>query len=294
MLEVVANAKINLFLEITGKLKNGYHTVDTVMQSVMIADTVKLELLSQNDGIKISCSDSDIPTDERNIAYKAARSFLSAAEAECGVFIDIVKHVPSQAGMGGGSADGAAVLLGLNQLCGSPFSVLELKEIASKLGADIPFCIDGGTQHLVGIGTETVDRLVSPDIYLIIAKPDAGISTPAAYGMLDLIHSDFYNHTPMLPDKTINALINGMSLQSSDTLFNRFEEVLPNLCAKSLDLINYIKSCGCNALLSGSGAAVFGIAENQKHAEKIASQINDYFPNCFTCVTKTANNGCCI
>ena len=93
MLEVVANAKINLFLEITGKLKNGYHTVDTVMQSVMIADTVKLELLSQNDGIKISCSDSDIPTDERNIAYKAARSFLSAAEAECGVFIDIVKHV---------------------------------------------------------------------------------------------------------------------------------------------------------------------------------------------------------
>lgn len=294
MLEIVANAKVNLFLEITGKLQNGYHTVDTVMQSIALFDVLKLELLNKKSGIKVVCSDSDIPTDERNIAYKVTRDYLSVLGAECGARIDIIKNIPSQAGMGGGSADGAAVLIGLNHLCGSPLSVESLREIASKNGADIPFCIDGGTQRLSGIGTDLVERYVSPKLPIVVVKPQSGISTPAAYKYLDSIHKDFLNHKPMNPCDLLEALQSTNYDKIGSSIYNRFEEVLDRLCVESLRIISWFNSRGGSALLSGSGTAVFGIADNLTEALRISDSIKVQFPGCITYVCETTNYGCSI
>ena len=294
MIEIVANAKVNLFLEITGKLSNGYHTVDTVMQSVSLADVLKIGLLPNESGINITCSDTDIPTDERNIAYKVARDYLDVSNAKCGVSIDITKNIPSQAGMGGGSADGAAVLVGLNHLCGNLLSVDCLKDIAAKNGADIPFCIDGGTQRLSGIGTDLVERFLSPKIPLVIVKPRSGISTPAAYRYLDSIHNDFFDHMAMNPGDLLEDLRSTNFASIGSSLYNRFEEVLEQFCVDSLQIITWLKAHGCCALLSGSGTAVFGIANDLKEAQRIADSISNQFPDCFTCVCETTDCGCLI
>jgi 4-diphosphocytidyl-2-C-methyl-D-erythritol kinase len=292
MLEIVANAKVNLFLEITGKLSNGYHTVDTVMQSVSLADTIKIDWAGKNSGIKIICSDPGVPTDERNIAYKTARDYLSVADVDSGVSIEINKLIPSQAGMGGGSADGAAVLVGLNHLCGNILSINQLKEIASKYGADIPFCIDGGTQRLIGIGTVPIERFESPKIPIVIIKPKSGISTPAAYGLLDSIHNNFVDHLCVDPTNMLNKLREARYEDISSSVFNRFEEVLNSLCVESLDIISWLKNCGYRALLSGSGSAIFCIADDYKEAYKLDRIVAKRFPNCYTCVCETTNRGC--
>ena len=292
MLEIVANAKVNLFLEITGKLSNGYHTVDTVMQSVSLSDTLKIDLTDTKTGIKIICSDSDIPTDERNIAYKVARDFLSVSGADCGVSIDITKRIPSQAGMGGGSADGAAVLVGLNRLCGDPLSIDQLKQIASKNGADIPFCIDGGTQRLGGIGTDLIERFNSPSLSLVVAKPQSGISTPAAYGFLDSLHNNFIDHRQANPQNLLEILRSTNYEGIELSMYNRFEETLEHLCVDSLRIISTLNSLGCRGLLSGSGTAVFGIADDMIEAQKVADIVKLHHPDCFTYVCETTNCGC--
>ena len=294
MLEIVANAKVNLFLEITGKLSNGYHTVDTVMQSVSLSDCLKIDILQERSGIKITCSDPVIPMDERNIAYKVARDYLYTSGIKCGVSIDITKNIPSQAGMGGGSADGAAVLVGLNHLCGNPLSNEQLTEIASKNGADIPFCIEGGTQRLIGIGTDSVERFVSPRLPLIIVKPKSGISTPAAYSCLDSIHNGFIDHKAMDSGNLVESLRSTNCGDIRSFLYNRFEEVLEHICVNSLQIITWLQSRGCSALLSGSGTAVFGITNDLFEAQKLADAVGNYFSDCFTCVCETTDCGCSI
>ena len=294
MLEIVANAKVNLFLEITEKLPNGYHAVDTVIKSVSLSDTLKIDLLDKREGIKIICSDPFIPTDERNIAYKTARDYLSATCADCGVSINISKRIPSQAGMGGGSADGAAVLLGLNHLCGGLLSAEQLKDIAAKNGADIPFCLTGGTQRMCGIGTESVEVFESPKLSFVVAKPRVGISTPAAYGYLDSIHNNFIDHKQVEPNNLIESLRSSNYERLESSLYNRFEEVLEHLCVDSLRLISLLEQQGIRALLSGSGTAVFGVAEDMYEAQKLADSIGTQFPDYFTSVCQTTNCGCVI
>ncbi len=284
MIDIIANAKVNLFLEITGKISNGYHTVDTIMQSVSLFDELKIELLPKTDGIKIICDEFGIPCDERNIAYKTAKTFLDITEADCGVSISIKKQIPSEAGMGGGSADGAAVLYGLNELCGNPLSSNQLIELAASKGADIPFCIYGGTARLVGIGTELFQTYDTPDLNLVIAKPMKGISTPAAYSMLDRIHGNFENHISFKPDPS--DLIAHM--------YNRFEETLDELCPESMTLINELRQRAGHALLSGSGTAVFAVAESSAHADALVKYINENYPNCFVTKASTASRGCII
>ncbi len=290
MIEIIANAKVNLFLEITGKLENGYHTVDTVMQSVSLSDSVSLELLPASSGIVISCNTVGIPCDERNIAHKTARAFLDASGIDCGVSINIEKRIPSEAGMGGGSADGAAVLVGLNHLCGDPLGFEELSAIAASKGADIPFCIKGGTQRLGGIGTDPCETFETPELHLVIAKPMRGISTPAAYGFLDGLYNDFADHEPISPSDLLNALSFGKALP----LYNRFEEVLDALCPESKALTEELRDSSHGALLSGSGTAVFAIADSAAHAKKLADIISSNHSKCFVTVAQTRQFGCAI
>lgn len=294
MLEVLAPAKINLFLEIIGKLDNGYHTVDTVMQSISLADTVSLELLPSREGVVISCDISGIPTDERNIAYKTAKAYLEASGADCGVHIDIKKRIPSEAGMGGGSADGAAVLVGLNHLCGSLLSFEHLHELASSKGADIPFCIEGGTKRLVGIGTEVCKSFETPLLPIVIAKPQCGISTPAAYGCLDKLHADFISHSPVAPDKLLLALQNGDTESIADNMYNRFEEVQSLLALEVCELTAFMRDNSHAAMLCGSGTAVFAVSDSDADAERLEKMINNKYPDYFTAVSRTVSRGCLI
>lgn len=293
MLKIKVNSKINLFLEITGKLSNGYHTVDTVMQSVSLSDFLELELVPKKDGIKLSCDVPMIPLDERNIAYKTAKAFLEAAGADCGVSIGIRKSIPSEAGMGGGSADGAAVLVGLNMLCGNPLVVSDLEQIAAKLGADIPFCIEGGTKRLLGIGTERAEQYTTRHLHLVIAKPQGGISTPEAYRLLDTIYGDFADHKPMSPEGLIDYIC-GKPGRCSDVLFNRFESVLDQLCPASKDLIDYMRDHSHGSLLCGSGAAVFAVADSPSNAKALADKVKNKYPDCSVWIAETAPSGCII
>jgi 4-diphosphocytidyl-2-C-methyl-D-erythritol kinase len=182
--------------------------------------------------------------------------------------------------------------VGLNRLCGDVLSLETLKEISAKLGADIPFVIDGGTQRLSGIGTEMVERFDSPKLPIVIVKPQFGISTPAAYRLLDSIHDNFEGHVPMDSTRLLENLRYLKSTANDFPMYNRFEEVLDTLCPESLAILHYLKSNGCNALLSGSGAAVFGIAESAAESNRIANSIKKEFPDYFVYVTETANSGC--
>ncbi len=294
MLEIIAYAKVNLFLEITGKLPNGYHTVDTVMQSVSLSDLISLELTSKDKGILIHTNIEEIPTDERNIAYKAAKKYLDASDIDCGVDIRLTKHIPSEAGMGGGSADGAAVLAGLNKLCGNMLSADDLHAIASSIGADIPFCIRGGTQRLAGIGTDLVERLNTPELSLVIAKPVAGISTPAAYGYLDKIHDNFKDHKAFSPEGHLISVRMNDGMGIAHSLYNRFGEASAELCSESNTLISFMKDNSHGALLSGSGAAVFAIADGDTHARRLEQIIKDRFPDYFVTTAQTVSSGCVI
>lgn len=279
MLEIIANAKINLFLEITGKLQNGYHTVDTVMQSVSLSDRIILDVLPLSNGIIITCDKDEIPVDGRNIAYKAAKAYLDEINADCGVRLDIKKAIPSEAGMGGGSADGAGVLLGLNVMCGNPLTADELCRLASRIGADIPFCIMGGTKRMQGTGTDFAESYRTPRLDLLVVKPPVGISTPTAYRCLDSIYSDFASHSPEKPN---------------DRLFNRFEDVLPQLAPCCIDILNCLRENSFGALLSGSGTAMFAIAESTKHSHQLARLVNNKFPDCYTASVSTEHNGCIV
>ena len=129
MLSLSANAKINLFLEITGKRSDGYHTVETVMQEISLADGISLRLLPRSEGIKLKANISTIPLDERNIAYKAASKYIALSSVDCGVEITLNKKIPHEAGMGGGSSDGAAVLAGLNELCSEALNKIQMHNL---------------------------------------------------------------------------------------------------------------------------------------------------------------------
>lgn len=287
MFEIIANAKINLFLEITGRRLDGYHTVDTVMQEISVSDKISVQLLSKNEGILIKTNIDSIPTDERNIAYKAARRFIDRSNADCGAEIVITKCIPHEAGMGGGSSDGAAVLKALNELCGKTLDQLAMHEIAASLGADVPFFLYGGTAHMTGIGTEYVSNLITPHLDLVVAKPNAGISTPAAYRYLDDLYCCFETNEPVDSKLIIDALGTSNIHKISERMFNRFEDAADELCPQTKVLRMFMQENSHGALLSGSGAAVFAIADSHLHAVKLKDLISKKFPDYYVCEANT-------
>lgn len=287
MYETLAHAKINLFLEITGRRSDGYHTVDTVMQEISIADKIAVKLLPKSEGIIIKTDIDSIPTDERNIAYKAARRFFDRISADCGAEIVIAKSIPHEAGMGGGSSDGAAVLKALNELCGNTLSIVDLHDIAAGMGADVPFFLYGGTAHMQGIGTEYVTSIPTPKLDLVVAKPMVGISTPAAYKYLDEIYSGFVSHDAVDSQHIIKVLSAGDIREISECFFNRFEIAADELCPQTRKLRLFMRDHSYGSLLSGSGAAVFAVADSHSHALKLKEMVSKEFPAYYVCVTKT-------
>ena len=270
-MRVKTAAKINLGLDVTGRLDNGYHTIESVFQTVGLYDEIEVEL---SDVVSIECElpesfekSDPIPCDERNIAYKAAKRFFEFLETDGGCRIHIKKGIPSQAGMGGGSTDAAAVIYCLNKLTGEKLSLSELAETGAKIGADVPFFFTGGTAYVSGIGEKIEPIADYSGRRLVIAKGTQGVSTAEAYSAVDSLIS------PVHPtvDELVKA-INGEPDEAYRYFGNLFE------AAVKLGEVEEIKSVmsdngALKAVMTGSGSAVFGIFDTDKEAEKCRNEL---------------------
>lgn len=268
---VDAPAKLNLALDVTGRRDDGYHTLRTVMQTIDWCDTVTVDF-AVDDAIHLSC-DGGIPADERNIAYRAAALFRERTGRREGYTVTVHKHIPAQAGMAGGSTDGAAVLKALNELTGWPLSQAELLTLAAKLGADVPFCVLGGTVLATGIGTKLTPLPPLPDCTFVVVKPEGGVSTPEAYRLLDgataLLHPDV--------DALCAALRNGDLDDVIPCMGNSFEA--PLALPHTADIVAVLKDNGAaHAMLTGSGSAVFGMFKDKTAAQAAAAALQHTYP----------------
>lgn len=276
---VKANSKINLLLDITGVKKNGYHTLFTVMQSVSLADILTVEK-TKNDSITVSCDIDGVPTDSRNIVYKCAEKFFEYAgiATDRGVHIHIDKNVPFCAGMGGGSGDGAAVLVALNKIFGTDYTERVLCRIGAQVGADIPFCIVGGTALALDTGAVVAPLPDLGDYTIVIVKPNDGVSTKEAYAAVDSVenmkHPKNYEMLELLSD--------GDSENALKLCSNVFEQAFE--IRGRVDIKAVFNKNGANAAcMTGSGSAVYGIFKNRFDAEKSATELKESFENVYIC-----------
>lgn len=258
-------AKVNLYLDITGIRSDGYHLIESIMQSVSLCDLVTVEKTDRV-GISIECNHPKVPCDERNIAYKTVKAFLNATNLDGNFHIIIDKKIPVQAGMGGGSADCSAVLKGLNIMNGEPLNADELMKIGTSLGADVPFCLVGGTKLCTGIGEIIQDISPIQKCYFVIVQPNFYCSTSNAYKSYD------NNPIPVFGkiDK-MKSLLNKISDKNSEIIKNSMYNVFEDLYKdERIDFIkaDLIDNGAICAMMTGSGSAVFGIFDSYQKADE--------------------------
>lgn len=273
-----AFAKINLTLDVLGKRQDGYHDLRSVMQTISIRDDIEIDL-DTGKPWTLSCTKEGIPCDERNLAWKAARVFFDAANKDPnGLEIRITKRIPSEAGLGGGSADAGAVLRALNRHYGNPLSILALAELGAQVGSDVPFCTLCGTAMVEGRGERLRKLPDMPDCCFVVCKPQFSSSTPELYRKLDAL--EIAKH----PDNQAmeSALLAGDLGKVAENIYNVFD---PIVTAEHLEL-NYIKSIfntygSVAQQMTGSGSAVFAIVPDFEFAAVICSMLKDNYPEVF-------------
>ncbi|GAV22802.1 4-(cytidine 5'-diphospho)-2-C-methyl-D-erythritol kinase [Carboxydothermus pertinax] len=266
---IFAPAKINLTLDILGKRSDGYHELWSIMQSITLGDLVEIEPAEE---LKLKIAGANLPADETNIAIKAARALMDATGKTFGAKITLYKKIPQEAGLAGGSTDGAAVLFGLNRLYNLNFSAEELEKIGARVGADVPFCLKGGTALVEGIG-EKVTRLTPlKKGYFVLYKLPFGISTRMAY--LKLAGKDLTTNRPN-HQKVLEALARENLQELGQNLKNVLEisamEIRPEIYRYKKELLN-LNPLG--VLMSGSGSTLFALTENLAKAYEIFRKIN--------------------
>ncbi len=273
-----AYAKINLHLDITGRMEKGYHRVETVMQTVSLCDILTISCHPEAE-FRIVCDHPDVPTDDTNLVVKAAKAFFHAIRKEGGAEIAIQKRIPMAAGMAGGSADAAAVLRGMNRLFGFPLQTDALCEVGSAIGADVPFCIVGGTWYADGKGDCLHEFLPLPDCVILVACGGEGVSTPWAYRLLDEKYGGFEDPSLYVP-QGVTKLEEAMKTRSipkiATCLYNVFES--PVLACRPVadEIRREMLSGGATAaMMSGSGPSVFGIFEDLKEAEYVSGKLRE-------------------
>lgn len=274
-----ANAKINLILDITGVKKNGYHALFTIMQSVSLGDIITVERTKGED-ITVSCDIEGVPTDKSNIVYKCAEKFFQYAciEKNKGIHIHIEKKTPFGAGMGGGSADGAAVLVALNKLFGTDYPEKVLCRIGVKVGADIPFCIVGGTALCLDTGAIVAPLDDIEGYHIVIVKPEGSVSTKEAYSAVDALE----NMKHPKNQEMLELLSDGMVNDALKLCSNVFEQALE--IAGRVDIKDICNKNGAIAsCMTGSGSAVYGIFHELGNAEKSVSELKKKFKNVYIC-----------
>lgn len=282
---VKAYAKINLMLDILSRLDNGYHDLFMIMQSVGIYDTVTVGRTDTSD-IRITCDVAAIPTDERNVAYKAAEGFFIYTGIENnGITIDIQKRIPHAAGLAGGSADAAGVIVALNELYGTRLKEKDIIAIGSKVGADVPFCALGGTMLAQYTGTVLSHLPDLSEKHIIIVKPDQDVSTGKAYAAFDTAERVRHLDTKGMLLACINDDWKAIS-ERVGNVFEQFIEVTDRTVIKGI-MRKYNCLCCC---MSGSGPSIFGIFEDKSDAEKCLDELRKDFTSSYLCLPM--KNGC--
>ena len=273
-----AFAKLNLTLDVLGKREDGYHDLKSVMQTVSIRDDIEIDV-GTGKPWTLECDMEGIPCDSRNLAWKAAEVFCKAAKKDSnGISIRITKRIPSGAGMGGGSADAAAVLRALNRHYGNPFSILALAEIGAEVGSDVPFCVVCGTAMVEGRGERLRKLPDIPECIFVVCKPEFSVSTPELYRKIDEVA------IPKHPDNNAmeSALLAGDLEKICHNIYNVFD---PIVTEEHLEL-NYIKSLfhqygAAGYQMTGSGSACFAIVSEFEVAAVICNMLKENYPNVY-------------
>ena len=255
-----AFAKINLSLRILGKRADGYHEIDTIFQTISLHDTITIQ--STNDAlISVTCYDHSVPSGPENLVHKAASALQREFANDRGAQITLDKHIPTQAGLGGGSADAAVTLIGLAWCWKLECKKDELMSIATDLGADVPFFFCGGSARGQGIGSAVTPLADSPEAYLLVLKPNANVSTAQAYASLN---------SPSLTTPETKSILSGsqsseiFDITQTEAPHNDFESVVFELSPEIARAKSALVRAGARAtLLAGSGSSVFGIFDNQ-------------------------------
>jgi len=264
-----SRAKINITLDVIGKKPNGYHDLSMIMQTVNLYDIIYIRKMHAK-GIKLTTNLSWLPNDEGNIVYQAAKLFKETCEINTGIFIELNKRIPVAAGLAGGSSNAAATLIGLNTLFETGLDQQQLLEMGVKLGADVPYCILGGTALAEGIGDILTPLPPMPNCYVLIAKPKINVSTASVFKSLEISKIDKH------PDnkKVIEAIKKG----DIDTIASNMCNVLETVTEKKYPVIKTIKERmlkhgAQGTIMSGSGPTVFGIYHSRDQAKRTAYKL---------------------
>lgn len=275
-IQLQARAKINLSLDVVGKRPDGYHDVKMIMQTINLYDTVIIEPGSE--GIEIDCNCQWVPSDNQNIAYKAANLILSKYDVKLGARIKIIKNIPVSAGLAGGSTDAAAVLKGINHLFSLGIKEDELMFLGKQIGADVPYCIKGGTMLAEGIGEVLTPLSPLIKLHIVLVKPKIGVSTAWVYKKLDLDKITSRPDTELL----IKAIEDG----NAEILAKSMRNVLETVTIRKYRVIREIKDKlvkygAMGSMMSGSGPSVFGIFKDRHRAEYAYRMMKNGRWDCF-------------
>ena len=270
-ISINAMAKINLGLDVLRRRENGYHDVKMIMQTVNIYDTLDFVKLPESK-IVVKTDHMELPTDENNLIYKAAKLLFDKCGVTEGVEIHLTKRIPIAAGMAGGSTDAAAALVGINKLFALDLSMNELKEIGVKIGADVPYCIEGGTALSEGIGEILTKLPDAPDCYVVVAKPEISVSTKYVY---ENLHANELKYHP-----DIDGMVAAIKAGDLDGVCERMENVLETVTEQKYPVISQLKKLlkdagAQNSLMSGSGPTVFAIFKEEALAKKALEAVEE-------------------
>lgn len=264
-----AMAKVNLGLDVLRRRQDGYHEVRMIMQSVDLYDVLTFEK-TEAAGIVIRTNKKNIPTDQRNLIYKAADLLMRKYSITDGLCVTLEKRIPMAAGMAGGSTDAAAVFVAMNELFSLHMTQESMCELAVTIGADVPYCIVGGTVLAEGIGEKLTKLADAPACTLLIAKPSVGVSTKYVY---ENLHADKLRQHP-----DIDGMLTAICEDDLDGVAKRLGNVLETVTVKAYPVIEKLKSWmmehgAVNALMSGSGPTVFGIYKEAQEAQRACEQL---------------------
>lgn len=279
-----AYAKINLSLDVLEKRGDGYHEMKMLMQTASLCDDINIAISDGHGNISVTTNRRYLPSDSRNIAWKAASLFISELNIRnYDISIDIKKRIPVCAGLGGGSADGAAVLRGLDRIFGASLGFLKLEALGERLGSDVPFCIAGGTSLAYGRGELIEPLSPMPDCHIVICKPAFAVSTPELFKKIDSVklrlHPDTEGMISAIEEKNLPGIAHRLYNVFEDAGMERYEEIL--------SIKNSLYDSGAlGSVMSGTGSAVYGIFDCREKAENAFSSLSAVYEECFLAQTQ--------
>ncbi len=280
-LKIKARAKVNLTLDVVGKRPNGYHDVRMVMQQIDLYDEVDVEM-TEDGTMGLTCSDEFVPTDHRNIAFKAAQLMREKYGLEKGFRIHIEKNIPVAAGLAGGSTDAAAVIRAVNELCGLNLTMSEMQAIGLQIGADVPFCLLENCALAEGLGEVLTPIRGFEHAWMILIKPNFGVSTKEVYKALK------WDEVTSHPDT--GTMIEALSVQNRHEILSNLRNVLEDVTIGMFPQVAEVKTflTGYGAegvMMSGSGPTVFGFYKSYERAKSAHKKIKKHYPQSFVVST---------